>query len=278
MEKEARKFITTLSDGHQIESVILPMKSYNTLCVSSQVGCQRGCTFCSTAKMGFVRNLTVQEIINQLIMAQETYHVSIRNVVFMGMGEPMDNFDALVKAIQLFSDPHGFNIPKGRITISTSGVIPGIMALGKLAQEGDLFHRIRLAISLNASNDGIRQKLMPINRIYPLKELKKALMEYPLRKTRDKILLEYVIIPGVNDRIENIQELKEFVGNMPILLNFIPHNPKCTYEEGHRFFKWAQEAKLPCRIRDSRGRKVGGGCGQLIRPVRSNHVEYTRER
>jgi len=261
----AFKFVTTLNDGLEIETVLLKMETYNTLCVSSQVGCSRGCSFCETGKMGLKRNLSHEEILHQFYRARDEYGYSIRNIVFMGMGEPLDNFEQVIEAIHVFSDPRGLNIPKGRITISTVGNLKGIEKLASLARnnQGELYHRIRLAVSLNAPTDSIRSSLMPINRQYPLGELKKTLQNYPLAKTRDRILLEYVIIPGVNDDPGLLPQLAAFLEGLSCFVNFIPHNPLCSYEEGQVLFQKAKDYGIPCRIREERGRSIKGGCGQL---------------
>ena len=184
------KFITALSDGHRIESVLLPMTSHHTLCVSSQVGCRMGCRFCETAKLGLVRDLTVEEITGQVYSARMRYGQPIRNVVFMGMGEPFDNFDAVVQAIRVLSDQRGMDIARRYITVSTAGRIDGIRRLARL----DMPH-LKLAVSLNAANDALRDRLMPINRRSPLARLQAALMAYPLKKGY-ALMVAYVLIPG----------------------------------------------------------------------------------
>ena len=169
-EEELTKFITRLSDGLEIESVIIPMTRHNTLCVSSQVGCKMGCKFCETGRMGFKRNLTVSEITGQLYNARHYLEKDIKNIVFMGMGEPFDNFDHVMGAIHIMNEQQGFDIALRHMTLSTVGLVPGIEKLGQMKMPG-----LRLAISINAVDDKIRSQLMPVNKQFPLAALKKSL-------------------------------------------------------------------------------------------------------
>lgn len=189
-EEELNKFITRLDDGLTIESVVIPMTRYKTLCVSSQVGCKMGCAFCETAKMGFKRNLTVSEIVGQVYNARHTLGEPVKNVVFMGMGEPFDNFDAVMGAVAVIKEQRGFDIALRHITLSTSGLVSGINRLAGMNLPG-----IRLAISVNAADDITRSALMPVNNRYGLDELKQCLMAYPLG-SRGVFLFEYILIRG----------------------------------------------------------------------------------
>ena len=190
------KFVTELNDGNRIETVIISMATYQTVCVSSQVGCRRGCRFCETAKMGLIRDLGVQEIVGQVVAARRRYGKSVRNVVFMGMGEPMDNFDAVLKAIRVMNDQRGLDIAHRHITLSTVGVVKGIEKL-----TGSAMPRVNLAISLNAADNDLRSRLMPVNLSNPLQLLKKTLLTYTLEKDAG-IMINYVLIPGVNDDLD----------------------------------------------------------------------------
>ena len=217
------KFHTPLHDGHQVESVILPMTSKSgrlrrTLCVSSQVGCAMGCTFCETAQMGLMRSLDVDEILLQWSIATHHFKTTIDNIVFMGMGEPLDNADTVIESIRRLTDRTGPCIAASRISVSTVGRIDGLAKLSALVSEPG-FHRIRLAVSVNASNDTVRSGIMPLNRAMP-----RPLCTRPRaadRAHRLPILIEYVLIPGVNDEHEHAGELAEWIGELPCRVNVI---------------------------------------------------------
>jgi len=223
-------------NGNSIESVLIPDEDRLTLCISTQVGCKLNCTFCLTGKGGFIRNLSHYEIIEQILSVQREIRPplspllakegngvvgDITNVVLMGMGEPLDNYDAVIKSINTMISPHGLKIPAKRITLSTSGLIPEIK---KLAKEN---LKINLAISLNASDNETRDKIMPVNKKYPIEELLKALKEYPLPPNR-RITFEYVMIKGLNDSIEDAKRLSNILKNIKCKINLIPLNPPFT--------------------------------------------------
>ncbi len=263
-EENLTKFITRLSDGLEIESVIIPMTRYQTLCVSSQVGCRMGCRFCETGQMGFRRSLLVSEITGQLYNGRHTLGKNIKNVVFMGMGEPFDNFDAVMKAVLVMNEQKGFDVALSHITISTAGLVPGINRLARMN-----LPNLRLAVSVNAADDKIRSGIMPVNRTYPLKALKKALKDFPL-SGRGTFLLEYILIRGVNDSLGHAQKLSEFIGALPVRLNLIPFNPVSGFEahpscdeDMHRFAAYLGERGIFVIKRWSKGRSVSAGCGQL---------------
>ncbi|MCP4020890.1 MAG: 23S rRNA (adenine(2503)-C(2))-methyltransferase RlmN [Desulfobacteraceae bacterium] len=263
-EEFLTKFITRLSDGQKIESVIIPMTRYKTLCISCQVGCKMGCRFCETGRMGFKRNLSVAEIISQVYNARFFLKENIQNVVFMGMGEPFDNFDNVIKAIEVMNVQQGLDIASRHITISTAGLSSGIDKLAALKLKN-----IRLAVSINAANDEVRSKLMPVNRRVPLKKLKTSLTNYPLKK-RGAFLMEYVLIKGVNDSFQDAQELVEFIGPLPVRLNLIGYNPVKDFDHPppseealHRFGQWLTDKGIFVIKRWSKGRSVSAGCGQL---------------
>jgi 23S rRNA (adenine2503-C2)-methyltransferase len=262
------KFIQRTHDGLEIESVMVPMARYGrewkTLCVSSQIGCARGCAFCETGQMGLVRNLTVSEIVGQVVAAGSHFGQEVRNVVFMGMGEPFDNFDNVIQAINVLRDRAGLSFGGERISISTAGRTEGIRRLGELG-----WRRINLAISLNAPNDAIRSQIMPITRLEPMDRLRDALLAYPLRKCQF-FMIEYVLIPGLNDQHEHALELVEYLRPVKCVVNVIPYNPRHESpwpapgeETVVQFIRWLQEAGQVVKRRLTKGREHMAACGQL---------------
>ena len=285
-----------------IESVIIPMispsgKRTYTLCVSSQVGCAMGCGFCETAQMGLVRNLTAAEIVGQWVAA--TFLAEhpmtepdgrrgaepvlpgarrrINNIVFMGMGEPLDNFDAVSQAIRVLADDNGPGVGASNITVSTVGRVDGIRKLSALVKE-EGFHKLGLAISVNAPNDTVRDELMPVNRGMPMAMLRESLLEFPYR-ARTKLCFEYVLIPGVNDSRLHASQLAEWLtpfksdSEDPVprgLLNLIPYNPRrdspwpAPTEDGvEQFMGWLIEEGVFVKRRRTKGRSQMAACGQL---------------
>lgn len=260
------KFVTKLSDGLCIESVILSMDRHETLCLSTQVGCRMGCLFCETGKMGLIRQLLPEEIVFQLYAARFLLGRPIRNLVYMGMGEPLDNLSSVLKAVEVFSDQRGMNIPMSRQTVSTVGLVPAMKTLSSKK-----LRSLHLAVSLNAARDSLRSELMPINRAYPVTMLRDAILSWPL-PPRGVILLSYVILPGINDGKEDLDALVEFSKGLPVRINLIPCNPDSSGrwvaaddEDVHRFGEGLYKAGLFVRKRWSRGRELGAGCGQLGR-------------
>jgi 23S rRNA (adenine2503-C2)-methyltransferase len=264
---DSEKVLIVTQDGRFTESVIMTAENRITLCVSCQVGCKMGCTFCQTGKMGFSRNLSVGEILAQLILAnlrlkERGIDRKVSNVVFMGMGEPLDNYDEVVQACRVMIDPKLFGLSKNRVTISTSGLIPEIQRLGQ-----DL--PVSLAISLHSADEEQRSSMMPVNRKYPLSELKKALLEYPSH-TRHGITFEYVMINGKNDSEANAKKLVKFLHGLKAKVNLIPMNPHpgnpmqaSDPDKLRAFQKYLSDRSIPAPIRYSRGRDVSGACGQL---------------
>jgi len=284
------------------ESVIIPMiggkgnRTY-TLCVSSQVGCAMGCGFCETAQMGLIRNLTAEEIVAQWHAATfrtdepfpendgrpgaEPQHPAarrrIKNIVFMGMGEPMDNHEEVIRAIRVLCDHNGAGVPAAAITVSTVGRIDGLERLARLVTEPG-FHKLGVAVSINAPNDEVRSRIMPINRGMPMGDLREALLAFPYR-ARNKFCFEYVLIPGVNDKREHARQLADYLapfnGNAdnPVprgLLNLIPYNPRRDSpwpapEESQveRFMRWLIEEGVFVKRRRTKGRSQMAACGQL---------------
>lgn len=276
-ENGLTKFVTRLKDSLEIESVIVPMATHNTLCVSSQVGCKMGCKFCETARLGFYRNLSVEEIIGQVFNARFTFGVDIRNVVFMGMGEPLDNFDNVVQAILVMEDQRGFDISKRYISVSTAGLVDGIQKLAALN-----WPQINLALSLNAPNDLVRSQIMPINKVYSMDRLREVLMEFPLKKN-GAVYIEYVLIKNLNDRKEHARQLADYLKPLRAKLNLIPYNPRTgslyeapSEQDVSRFLDWLVEKKVFVRKRSTKGPGIGAGCGQLGNSALLNKYQSER--
>lgn len=266
------KFCLRTGDGHEIESVIVPMgshvdgqdRTWRTLCVSSQIGCGWGCTFCHTGRMGLIRNLTADEITGQVHAAVRHFRANVRNVVFMGMGEPLDNFENVVAAIRKLHEDRVFQIPRRRMTISTAGRCDGIRKLGALR-----WRKLNLAVSLNAPNDEIRSSIMPINRLEPMAALRDAIGAYPVRGG-GHVLIEYVLIRDVNDQPDHARQLAEYLKGLRTCVNLIPCNPVggsahlAPNEETIAKFKATlmQAGQMVFR-RDSKGEAAMAACGQL---------------
>lgn len=263
----SEKLLLQTEDNLLIEMVIMPYDDRVTLCISSQVGCRMGCTFCQTGKMGFKRNLTSGEILSQILLANQLLQEKeekrkVTNVVFMGMGEPLDNYDEVAKSCLIMIGRQGLGLSKSKVTVSTSGLVPEIYRLGREVP-------VRLAISLHSADDVRRSSMMPINRKYPLAKLKKALLEYPA-PSRYGITLEYVMIERVNDSILDAKKLVKFIHGLKAKVNLIPinHFPglkmRASQEESlEAFQKHLSERDIPAPIRYSRAQDVSGGCGQL---------------
>ena len=260
-----RKFLFQLDDGNRIESVLIPEKSRLTLCVSTQVGCAMGCRFCLTGKKGWTRDLTPSEILNQILAARRNLpsEVNITNIVLMGMGEPLANFENVRNALSLMAWPDAFKFSSRRITLSTVGLVPQIE---RLSREKITF---QLAVSLNAANDDTRSRLMPINRRYPLKELLSACRRFPL-KPRTRITFEYVLLDGVNNSLKDAKELVRILRGIPSKVNLIPLNeaPAIPFkrpsdEKVRAFQEVLMEAGLTVIVRTSKGAEISAACGQL---------------
>ena len=271
------KVLVRLQDGREAETVHIPMAKggHHTVCVSSQVGCRMGCTFCHTATMGLVRSLAAHEIIGQVVAITRHAGVAPRNVVFMGMGEPLDNLDAVATAVRILTDPAAFSLAYEHITISTVGradVLPRLVELG--------LHKVNLAVSLTVAEDGLRSELMPVNRVHPLAALKTALSAIPLAKGR-RLLVSCVVIPGVTDTPALLTALVEWCRGLPVLVNLIPFNPipsrpawRAPIADEVQAVRTALDrAGIPVRLRTTKGDAVMAACGQLgdgrrVRPLR----------
>jgi len=259
------KFLFELEDGHRVESVLIPEEERLTLCISTQVGCGMGCAFCLTGKGGLARNLKTSEIVNQVLMVQKGLPAGkhLTNIVIMGMGEPLSNYNNVAKAIEILNNPLGPALGARRITLSTAGLVPGIEKLG----ESNL--NINLAISLNASTDEQRNLVMPINKKYPLKKLIEACREFPLRKGR-MLSFEYVLLDGVNNSPEDAGRVAKLLKGIRCKINLIPFNefPGAPYkrpsgESVLRFQEILTEHNYSVFIRKSRGADILAACGQL---------------
>ncbi len=264
VEGETLKFLLKTLDGYEVESVCIPMQSGFTLCVSSQVGCRMGCSFCETGKMGLLRNLTPSEIVSQVFTAKFRLQIPIRNIVFMGMGEPFDNYDNVMQAIRVLMDPLGFGFGANHITVSTSGSIDGIY---RLMQEKDC--RVNLAVSLNAPNNELRHNLMPINRKYGMEALYQTMFQYS-HATGKEILAAYVLIQGVNDSINHAREFARYLRGLHVKVNVIPYNPQSRDRFGkpsessvNEFIKELRNAGYRCLVRTTKGQNIMAACGQL---------------
>lgn len=262
------KFLFGLADGHNIESVYMPGADRVSLCVSTQVGCKLNCRFCLTGKGGFIRDLTAAEIIDQLIQVKNRVPGGrITNLVMMGMGEPLDNYENTLKALRLITD-QDLNLIGGRkITLSTAGVVPGIL---KLAED---FPKVKLAISLNAPTNEKRSEIMPINKKYPIEELMAALKKWPLPHGR-RITFEYVMIAGFNDSDKDAMELGRITRGLPSKINLIPYNPcpglpyeRPSSERVEAFRMVLIKQNRTVTVRESRGSDILAACGQLRETV-----------
>jgi 23S rRNA (adenine2503-C2)-methyltransferase len=264
----SRKWLFRLADGNCIETVFIPEADRSTLCVSSQVGCMLNCSFCSTAQQGFNRNLSTGEIIGQLWMAAHLLGQCaegeriISNVVMMGMGEPLLNYDNVVRAMRLMLDDFGFGLSKRRITLSTAGVVPMIR---QLREDCD----VSLAVSLHAPNDELRNELVPLNRKYPIRELLETCREY-VGEGRRRVTFEYVMLAGVNDSDRHAHELVDCLSGVPAKINLIPFNPfpqtrylRSSNNRIHRFFEILNQAGIVTITRKTRGDDIDAACGQL---------------
>ena len=261
-----RKILYRLKDNAAIETVLMGYTDRNTVCISSQVGCGMGCDFCATGNMGFIRNLSRGEIIEQVIKTAADLGQSgkkLTNVVFMGMGEPFHNYQPVMEAVRILNDSRGFGMGTRRFTISTVGLIPEIK---RFTEENT---QINLAISLHAADDELRSSIVPINRKYPIRELMEVCRQY-LQKTNRRITFEWALIAGINDTTEQARKLSNLVGGMLTHINIIRLNPVAHYggkpaeeEKALIFQKILTDAGIACTIRLRRGIDIQAGCGQL---------------
>lgn len=273
-----RKWLLDVGNGNAIETVFIPEDDRGTLCISTQAGCAMNCLFCSTGKQGFNRNLTTAEIIGQLWHAEHALRATrgiteenervISNVVLMGMGEPLQNLDAVVPALRLMLDDHAYGLSRRRVTLSTSGLVRQIDKLAQLVP-------VALAVSLHAPNDELRDQLVPLNKKHPLKDLMAACRRYLEVAPRDFITFEYVMLAGMNDGDEHADELVELVRTVPCKFNLIPFNPfpgsgldRSPSERVRAFAQRLNDAGIVTTIRKTRGDDIDAACGQLAGEVK----------
>ena len=277
-----RKWLMRVGNGNSIETVFIPDGERGTLCVSSQVGCPLDCAFCATARQGFSRNLTTAEIIGQVWQAAralgQTPKVGrhITNVVMMGMGEPLLNFDNVVPAMRLMLDDNAYNLARKRVTLSTAGIVPGI---DKLAAHCP----VSLAVSLHATNDELRDQLVPINRSYPLVELMAACKRYVVSNPHAEITFEYVMLKGVNDSVAEARALVRLLQGLPAKVNLIPFNPfpDAGFERSsdaaiNAFRDKLSRSGIVTVTRKTRGDDIAAACGQLIGEVQARARRHQR--
>lgn len=263
------KYLFRFNDGEFVESVVMSYKHGYTICVSTQVGCKMGCTFCATGKSGFSRSLKASEILNQIEAAQGDLNISISNIVLMGMGEPLDNFDNVIRFLKLVSDEKGLNIGMRHITLSTCGLVPKIYDLAQYKLG------ITLSVSLHAPNNQIRSQTMPVNNKYPIEELIKACRDY-FSITGRRISFEYAMIDGVNDSDDNARELSRLLRGLNCHVNLIPVNNvkgstyhKSKLERQKAFIEILAKGGITATVRRTLGSDINASCGQLKR----NHLE-----
>jgi 23S rRNA (adenine2503-C2)-methyltransferase len=282
-----RKWAVEVGGNNLVETVLIPDGQRGTLCVSSQVGCSLDCSFCATGKQGFMRDLTASEIIGQVWLAIKSFDGFnsgnkriVTNVVMMGMGEPLLNFDNVVEAMSLMLDDFGYGLSKRRVTLSTSGVVPMLDKLGDVST-------VSLAISLHAPNDELRSQLVPINKKYPIAELLEACKRYLAKQedTHRVVTIEYTLIAGVNDGIEHAKQLAEVLRELPCKINLIPFNPfslsnyaRPSKNAINRFWLTLTEAGYVTTVRTPRGDDIDAACGQLAGQVQDRTKRSERHR
>jgi 23S rRNA (adenine2503-C2)-methyltransferase len=271
-----RKWLLELEDGQRIETVYIPDNGRNTICVSSQVGCALDCSFCSTAKQGFNRNLTVAEIIGQVWVASRELGAPPSNIVMMGMGEPLANLEAVITAMNIMQDDLAYMVSKYRVTVSTSGIVP---ALKRLSEACD----VSLAVSLHAPENALRDQLVPINRKYPLEELIPACREFVRGDKRRKVTWEYVMLDGVNDTLAHAKALIRLLEGTPSKINLIPFNPfpgshyrASPSEQVEAFRMRLKRSGIIATTRKTRGDDIDAACGQLVGKVRDRSSRQLR--
>ncbi len=268
------KYLFELRDGNAIEAVLIPSKNRNTLCLSTQVGCKFQCIFCASGSLGFKRNLNVSEILDQVIYTKIKSGVEIDNYVFMGMGEPLDNYENLEKSLEVMNDKNGLGIASRRITISTNGIVPGIERLKNFGLQ------VNLAISLHAAFQEKRSSLMPVAKKYSLNQLLRACQHY-YEKTSRMITFEYLLLKGINDTKNDAIKLAEIAKSLKAKVNLLAYSPvfknkllrRTSDEELHRFSNMLQDRNVKITIRASKGKDIKAACGQLA----GEFAEKTRD-
>jgi len=266
-DDQSEKFLFRCLDGEAVETVLLRSGNHYTLCVSSEIGCAMGCTFCKTGAMGLKRKLQAAEIVEQVIQASKISDKKISNIVFMGMGEPFNNYDAAIKAATILNHEKGMNIGARHITLSTSGIVP------KIREFAHLPFQFKLAISLTTARNSLRNELMPVNRRYPLEDLLSAAKYYTVI-TNKLLTFEYVLLKGVNDSSKDAHALIDKLSSIPCKLNIIPYNEtdgrfeRPHEKDIHRFLSYLENAPFTVTLRFSGGRGIKAACGQLYHEIR----------
>jgi 23S rRNA (adenine2503-C2)-methyltransferase len=276
---EARKALFSLSDGESIEAVLMRYRRRQTVCLSTQAGCAMGCPFCATGQMGLHRNLSAGEIVAQVLhfaRALKAEDLAVTNVVFMGMGEPLANYEQTWRAIRLLNSPDGFNLGARHMTISTVGIVPGIQRMSREPEQ------VSLAVSLHAATDELRSRLVPVNRRHPLADLMEALREY-IRATRRRVTFEYALIQDVNDATEHAERLAALLRGLLCHVNLIPLNPipdspwqGSAPRRAEAFRDRLAAAGIPTTMRLRRGVDIAAGCGQLRADAEARPVQPPR--
>ncbi len=274
---KTKKFIFMLEDGHSIETVFIPENRRRTICLSSQVGCKFGCPYCVSGSKGFVRQLTVSEIVEQILMVSRLHKERITNIVMMGIGEPLDNYLNLSQALKIINHPKGLRIGSRKITISTCGLVPGIFRLMELGLQ------IELSISLHATTDELRNRLVPVNRAYNLEKLLDACHAY-YRTTGRVVTLEYVLIEGLNDSDQDARRLGQIARDLRAKVNLISCNPSpyhsyrgVNLEKMEVFKRKVSLERAKVTIRETRGKEIQAACGQLAIDEMGKGIEFIKE-
>ena len=263
IDTDVEKYLFELSDNERIEAVLMRHDYGNSLCISSQVGCNMGCKFCESGRLKKVRNLEAHEMVGQILVIESLIKERISSVVIMGIGEPLDNYENVIRFIKIINDAKGIQIGARHITLSTCGLIPKIKELSEL----DI--QINLAISLHAPNDNLRSEIMPINKAYPLQDLMEAIKEY-IKKTNRRVTMEYILLKGVNDQKKHAKELANLLRGMNVYVNLIHYNEtnhiefqKSDKETIDAFYRELQKEKIQVTVRREFGSSISAACGQL---------------
>ena len=266
---DVSKYLFNLSDGNKIEAVLMNHDYGNSLCISTQVGCNMGCPFCESGRLKKVRNLEASEMVRQVLAVEEDLKIRISHIVLMGIGEPFDNYDNVISFIDIINTPKGIDIGSRHITVSTSGIVPKIELFMNYEKQ------VNLAISLHAPNDKIRSSIMEINKAYPLSKLIPAIKKY-IEKTNRRVTFEYIMLCGVNDSVDNAIELSKLLKGINCYVNLIPYNEtshieykKSSKEQIMKFYDTLKKNGINVTVRREFGSKVNAACGQL----RSNYEE-----
>ncbi len=262
-DQDVSKYLFSLQDGEKIEAVLMNHHYGNSLCISTQVGCNMGCKFCESGRLKKVRNLETAEMVEQILKVEQEEQVRISHVVVMGIGEPFDNYDNLVKFIEIINHPKGLALGSRHITVSTCGIIP------KIKEFSNLPYQVNLAISLHAPNNEIRNSIMPINKVYTINELMLVLKDY-VKKTNRRVTFEYILLKGINDRETDALELANLVKDLTCYVNLIPYNEtnnlsfkRSDYESITKFYDILKKNKINATIRKEFGSNISAACGQL---------------